>query len=228
MRRLTDLPWQGRVVEIRLHARPFRCANSQCPRRFTERLPETVQPKARRTVRLGESHLAIGFAVGGEPGSRLSDKLAMPVSGDTLLRMVRAAGYSSRRKRRGWLASTTGPGAKDSATERSSAIWRATACWIYCRIEMPARSHHGLTPSWHRGHRARSCRRLCRGRPSRCSRCNAGRRPLASSPEPGRSVASGRRSPSQGGQRRRKGHGVRDGRKCRSRAGTTGRNFPET
>lgn len=94
MRRLSDLPWQGRVVEIRLHARRFRCANSQCPRRiFTERLPETVQPKARRTVRLGESQMAIGFAVGGEPGSRLSDRLAMPVSGDTLLRMIRAAGF---------------------------------------------------------------------------------------------------------------------------------------
>lgn len=93
-RRLTDLPWQGRVVEIRLHARRFRCGNSQCPRRiFTERLPETVQPKARRTVRLGKSQLAIGFAVGGEPGSRLSDRLAMPVSGDTLLRMIRAAGF---------------------------------------------------------------------------------------------------------------------------------------
>lgn len=94
MRRLADLPWQGRVVEIRLHARRFRCANSQCSRQiFTERLPETVQRKARRTVRLGESQLAIGFAVGGEPGSRLSDRLAMPVSGDTLLRMVRAAGF---------------------------------------------------------------------------------------------------------------------------------------
>ncbi|RWI31463.1 MAG: ISL3 family transposase [Mesorhizobium sp.] len=94
MRQLTDLPWQGRVVEIRLHARRFRCANSQCPRRiFTERLPETVRPKARRTVRLGESQMAIGFAVGGEPGSRLSDRLAMPVSGDTLLRMIRAAGF---------------------------------------------------------------------------------------------------------------------------------------
>jgi transposase len=94
MRRLTDLPWQGRVVEIRLHARRFRCADPQCLRRiFTERLPETVQPKARRTVRLGESQLAIGFAVGGEPGSRLSNRLAMPVSGDTLLRMIRAAGF---------------------------------------------------------------------------------------------------------------------------------------
>ncbi|QOZ38318.1 ISL3 family transposase [Bradyrhizobium sp. CCBAU 53421] len=92
VRRLADLPWQGRVVEIRLHARLFRCANPQCPRRiFTERLPATARPKARRTTRLGESQLAIGFAVGGEPGSRLSRKLAMPVSGDTLLRMIHLA-----------------------------------------------------------------------------------------------------------------------------------------
>ncbi|UVK48268.1 ISL3 family transposase (plasmid) [Mesorhizobium sp. AR07] len=94
MRRVADLPWQGRVVEIRLHARRFRCANPQCRQRiFTERLPETVQPKARRTARLGESQLVIGFAVGGESGSRLSRKLAMPVSGDTLLRMIRSAGF---------------------------------------------------------------------------------------------------------------------------------------
>lgn len=52
-----------------------------------------MRPKARRTVRLCESQLAIGFAVGGEPGSRLSDRLAMPVSGDTLLRMIRAASF---------------------------------------------------------------------------------------------------------------------------------------
>nr|WP_271567000.1 transposase family protein [Bradyrhizobium sp. CCBAU 11386] len=45
-RRLADLPWQGRVVEIRLQARRFRCANPQCPRRiFTERLPATVRPQ---------------------------------------------------------------------------------------------------------------------------------------------------------------------------------------
>nr|WP_240537300.1 transposase family protein [Bradyrhizobium elkanii] len=92
LRRLADLPWQGRVVEIRLRARRFRCANPQCSRRiFTERLPATVRPKSRRTTRLGESQLAIGFAVGGEPGSRLSRKLAMPVSGDTLLRMIQPA-----------------------------------------------------------------------------------------------------------------------------------------
>ncbi|WP_413776954.1 transposase family protein [Mesorhizobium sp. AR07] len=74
MRRLSDLPWQGRIVEIQLHARRFRCADPRRQRRiFTERLPETARPKARRTSRLGESQLAIGFAVGGAPGSRLSD-----------------------------------------------------------------------------------------------------------------------------------------------------------
>jgi transposase len=94
MRRLADLPWQGRVVEIRLHARRFRCPDSQCLRQiFTERLPETVRPRARRTARLGESQLAIGFALGGEPGSRLSHRLAVPVSGDTLLRMIRAVAF---------------------------------------------------------------------------------------------------------------------------------------
>ncbi|WP_245283969.1 ISL3 family transposase [Bradyrhizobium sp. Cp5.3] len=96
VRRLADLAWQDRIVEIRLHARRFRCANSQCPRRiFTERLPETVRPKARRTSRLRDRQLAIGFAVGGEPGARLSRKLGMPASGDTLLRMIRAAEFKS-------------------------------------------------------------------------------------------------------------------------------------
>jgi len=44
-------------------------------------------------MRLGESQLAIGFAVGGAPGSRLAHKLSMPISGDTLLRMIRAADF---------------------------------------------------------------------------------------------------------------------------------------
>lgn len=93
-RRLSDLPWYGRIVEIRLQSRRFRCGDAQCAQQiFTERLPNIVRPKARRTMRLGESQLAIGFAVGGAPGSRLSHKLAMPISGDTLLRMIRAAEF---------------------------------------------------------------------------------------------------------------------------------------
>jgi transposase len=89
-RRLADLPWQGRVVELHVRVRRFRCTNCNCRRRiFAERLAIT-QPKARRTLRLREVQQQIGFALGGEPGSRLAGQLAMPISGDTLLRLIRS------------------------------------------------------------------------------------------------------------------------------------------
>src|SRR6201999_3760291 len=47
--------------------------------------------RARRTGRLGSIQRHIGFALGGEPGSRLAARLAMPLSGDTLLRLIRTA-----------------------------------------------------------------------------------------------------------------------------------------
>ena len=43
-------------------------------------------------MRLREIQQQIGLALGGEPGSRLASRLAMPISGDTLLRLVRASG----------------------------------------------------------------------------------------------------------------------------------------
>jgi len=90
VRRFSDLPWQGRTVEIQLHARRFRCCDEQCCQQiFTERFAQIVESGARRTVRLGNSQRAIGLATGGEPGARLSEKLAMPLSGDTVLRLIR-------------------------------------------------------------------------------------------------------------------------------------------
>lgn len=89
VRCLADLPWQGRRVEVRVRARRFRCAVEGCSRRiFAERLPEVAQPWARRTARLGDLQHAIGLALGGQPGARLAERLAMPASGDTLLRLV--------------------------------------------------------------------------------------------------------------------------------------------
>ena len=91
-RRLADLPRQGRILYLHLRVRRFRCTNRDCRRRiFAERLALT-QPKARRTLRRREIQQQIGLALGGEPGSRLAGRLAMPVSGDTLRRLIRARG----------------------------------------------------------------------------------------------------------------------------------------
>jgi len=90
-RRLADLPWQGRRVELHLRVRRFRCFNDNCPRRvFAERLPAVTMPMARRTLRLRDAQQDLGLAMGGEAGSRLSRRLAMPLSPDTLLRLIRA------------------------------------------------------------------------------------------------------------------------------------------
>ncbi len=96
VRAVADLPWRGRQVRDRIHVRRFRCGNPWCPpRTFAERVP-AVADHAQSTKRLAEAQLSIGFALGGEPGSRLSRRLAMPTSPDALLRRVRAAGSEPR------------------------------------------------------------------------------------------------------------------------------------
>ena len=91
-RRLADLPWQGRPVAVRLRARRFFCAEPACPRRtFAERLPGIARPSARRSERLADVQRQVALALGGEAGTRLSARLAMPTSADTLLRLARSA-----------------------------------------------------------------------------------------------------------------------------------------
>lgn len=89
-RRLADLPWQGRPVTLEARARRSRCPDLACPRRvFAEPLPAMAEPR-RRTRRLADIQRALAHGMGGAPGSRLAMRLAMPVSGDTLLRLIRA------------------------------------------------------------------------------------------------------------------------------------------
>ena len=42
-------------------------------------------------MRLADAQQRIALSAGGEGGSRLATNLAMPVNGDTLLRLIRAA-----------------------------------------------------------------------------------------------------------------------------------------
>jgi hypothetical protein len=78
------------VVRFILHVRKFFCQILTCPQRiFTERLPGVVEPLARKTVRLHEVLRLIAFAVGGEAGARLSERLGMATSPATLIRIMR-------------------------------------------------------------------------------------------------------------------------------------------
>ncbi len=85
-----DLPWGGYAVRFMLHVRKFFCRTPTCGQRiFTERLPGVVQPLARKTVRLHDILQVIAFALGGEAGARLTDRLGMATSPATLIRMMR-------------------------------------------------------------------------------------------------------------------------------------------
>ena len=74
---------------LRVTARRFRCLNSACARwTFAERLGSVAPASARRTARLGDLQPRVAFALGGEAASRLTERLAIPTSPDTLLRMA--------------------------------------------------------------------------------------------------------------------------------------------
>lgn len=92
LRTLADLPWGGRSVRLSLRVRRFRCTGPECPRRiFAERLPSVVEPYARKAARLREVLGLVGFALGGEGGTRLLRRLGMTASPSTLVRYVRGS-----------------------------------------------------------------------------------------------------------------------------------------
>ena len=89
-RRLRDLPWQGRQVQLRLRTRRFRCRNGACPRKiFAESLPGVASARARESRRRCETVALVGYTVGGRPGARLLRCLGMASSTDTVLRRIK-------------------------------------------------------------------------------------------------------------------------------------------
>src|SRR5512135_2755397 len=76
VRCVADLPWAGWAVRLELHVRRFFCHHEKCQRRiFTERLPDVVASSARRTARLSDLLTLIGFALGGEEGCYLVERM---------------------------------------------------------------------------------------------------------------------------------------------------------
>ncbi len=75
--------------QICLRTHRFYCRAQDCVRRiFTQRLPVVARPYSRRTCRDRDALLAIGYALGGESGSRLTERLGFRSSADTILRTM--------------------------------------------------------------------------------------------------------------------------------------------
>jgi len=90
-RRVGDLPLSGRSVELLVIARRFRCDAVLCGRQiFVERFAsDSLASSARRTGRLDCIVHHLGLALGGRPAADFARRLMLPVSNDTLLRVVR-------------------------------------------------------------------------------------------------------------------------------------------
>ncbi len=88
-RTLADLPCVNFKLTLTLQVSKFFCDNSVCFRRiFTERIPGIAAPWARKTVRFVQRLEAIGLALGGAAGARLSHQIGTGVCGSTLLNVL--------------------------------------------------------------------------------------------------------------------------------------------
>jgi transposase len=89
LRLVADLPCAGKEVRIRMITRRFVCEMPHCRRRiFAERFGDDVVP-IRATARLEGIVHHLGLALGGRPAAGFARRLMLPVSNDTLLRVVR-------------------------------------------------------------------------------------------------------------------------------------------
>ena len=88
-RTLTDVPWAGRPVRVRLQVRKFRCANGQCPQQiFTERFQTYLRPWARKTLRVANLICCLGLATGGRGAARIAPVLGVRVGERTVVRVL--------------------------------------------------------------------------------------------------------------------------------------------
>ena len=145
-RRVTDLPFSGRIVELLVIARRFRCDAVLCGRQiFTERFEVVLARSARRTARLDSIVHHLGLALGGRPAACFAKRLMLPVSKDTLLRVVR------RRTRPPAdplkvIGITIGPAGAIIGTPASSVTWNGAGLSHYSRIGSPRPPKLGLPP----------------------------------------------------------------------------------
>ena len=90
VRTMNDLPAVGAVVALKIRVSRWRCRSPACAvRLFADRLPGVADLRGRRTCRANVVARLIGYALGGRAGERLTTRIGLPVSNDTLLRGVK-------------------------------------------------------------------------------------------------------------------------------------------
>jgi hypothetical protein len=90
-RQVADLPCSGQQVRLLLQVRKYFCDVTTCARKiFAERLTSFVEPWARVTQRLYQIVQIIGLATGGRLGVRVTDRLGIQTSRQTILRRIMA------------------------------------------------------------------------------------------------------------------------------------------
>jgi len=90
-RKLADLPCSGQQVRLRVLVRKYFCDVPNCTRKiFVERLTPFVEPWARVTRRLYQIVQIMGLATGGRLGVRVTDRLGIETTRQTILRRIMA------------------------------------------------------------------------------------------------------------------------------------------
>ncbi|BAC68183.1 putative ISL3 family IS469-like transposase [Streptomyces avermitilis MA-4680 = NBRC 14893] len=84
-----DLPTPGKCVVVPLRVRRFVCEEESCERMtFAEQVPGLTRRFGRRTERLRSTLVSVGLALEGRAGARMTDAFKVPVSRNTLLRLI--------------------------------------------------------------------------------------------------------------------------------------------
>ena len=121
VRRLKDLPIQGRSVELIVRVGRWRCRNRGCPRGiFCQRLPDIAPAHARQTKRFVDVGGAVAHVLGGRAGERLSSPTGNSGGSKCAVATAETLGTiaPSGRTDSGHLEWMSGPGERDRITER--------------------------------------------------------------------------------------------------------------
>jgi len=90
-RKLADLPCSGQQVRLQVLVHKYFCDVPNCTRKiFVERLTPFVEPWARVTRRLYQIVQIIGLATGGRLGVRVTDRLGIETTRQSILRRIMA------------------------------------------------------------------------------------------------------------------------------------------